>query len=81
MASLQKVRVRGHTYWRIVESRRVNGKPRADMQVAADIDKDTAIEAALASEAAQRYLDGNTPKKVIFIPGRGGQEPKVNIVV
>jgi transposase len=28
MASLQAVRVKGHTYWRIVESRRVNGKPR-----------------------------------------------------
>ena len=28
MASLQKVRVRGRTYWRIVESRRINGKPR-----------------------------------------------------
>lgn len=28
MASLQRVRVRGYTYWRIVESRRVNGKPR-----------------------------------------------------
>jgi len=28
MASLQRVRVRGHAYWRIVESRRVNGKPR-----------------------------------------------------
>ena len=28
MASLQKVRVRGRTYWRIVESRRVRGKPR-----------------------------------------------------
>jgi len=29
MASLQRHRVKGHTYWRIVESRRVNGKPRA----------------------------------------------------
>ena len=29
MASLQKHRVAGHTYWRIVESRRVDGKPRA----------------------------------------------------
>lgn len=29
MASLQRVRVRGHSYWRIVESRRVDGKPRA----------------------------------------------------
>lgn len=28
MASLQARRVRGHTYWHIVESRRVNGKPR-----------------------------------------------------
>ena len=28
MASLQKKRSRGHTYWQIVESRRVNGKPR-----------------------------------------------------
>ena len=29
MASPQKVQVRGYTYWRIVESRRINGKPRA----------------------------------------------------
>jgi transposase len=29
MASLQRHRVRGHTYWRIVESKRINGKPRA----------------------------------------------------
>src|SRR3989338_7824488 len=28
MASLQRVRVRGYSYWRIVESRRINGKPR-----------------------------------------------------
>jgi len=28
MASLQRVRVRGHSYWRLVESKRVNGKPR-----------------------------------------------------
>jgi len=29
MASLQKVQGRGYTYWRIVESRRIHGKPRA----------------------------------------------------
>ncbi len=28
MASIQKVKVGRHTYYRIVESRRVNGKPR-----------------------------------------------------
>ena len=29
MASIQARRSRGHTYWHIVESRRINGKPRA----------------------------------------------------
>jgi hypothetical protein len=28
MATLQKKTSRGHTYWQIVESRRVDGKPR-----------------------------------------------------
>src|SRR5215831_15810574 len=28
MASLMAKTVRGHTYWQIVESRRINGKPR-----------------------------------------------------
>ena len=28
MASLQRLRVRGYTYWRIVESRRIGGRPR-----------------------------------------------------
>ena len=28
MASLQKKTARGHTYWQLVQSRRVNGKPR-----------------------------------------------------
>ncbi len=59
----------------------VNGKPRGDMQVAPDIAEAEATELALASDAAQRYLDGKTPKKVIFIAGRGGQDPKVNIVL
>ncbi|HLV36807.1 MAG TPA: class I tRNA ligase family protein, partial [Spirillospora sp.] len=59
----------------------VNGRPRGEAQVPADIGEAEAIEVALATEAAQRYLNGGKPKKVIFIPGRGGQEPKVNIVV
>jgi leucyl-tRNA synthetase len=59
----------------------VNGKPRGEAQVALDIEKDAAIEVALASEAAKRFLNGKEPKKVIFIPARKGQEPKVNIVV
>jgi leucyl-tRNA synthetase len=59
----------------------INGKPRAEAQVAADIGQQEAEQIALSSEAAQRYLNGATPKKVIFIAGRGGQEPKVNIVM
>src|SRR3990172_9275694 len=31
MATLQKRRSRGHVYWSIVESRRINGKPRPVM--------------------------------------------------
>src|SRR5512139_2544354 len=54
----------------------VNGKLRGQIRVVATADK-AAIEAvALASEAAQKYLEGQLPKKVVVVPGR-----LVNIVV
>ena len=59
----------------------VGGKPRQNIPVAAGIEEVDAIQIALASDAAKRALNGREPKKVIFIPGRQGQEPKVNIVV
>ena len=60
----------------------VQGKPRGTIQVAADIDEDDAIQTALTSDIAKRYTNGDDPKKVIFIPGRGSNpEPKVNIVI
>ncbi len=59
----------------------VNGKPRGEAQVAPDISEADAINVALASDAVKRFLNGGQPKKVIFIPARGGQEPKVNVVV
>jgi leucyl-tRNA synthetase len=60
----------------------VQGKPRGTIMVAADISKDDAIATALESDIAKRYLNGDEPKKVIFIPGRSGNpEPKVNIVI
>ena len=59
----------------------INGKPRDKVDAPAGIEKDEAIAMALASEGAQRALNGGEAKKVIFIPGRKGQEPKVNIVV
>lgn len=59
----------------------INGKPRETLLVAPDISKDDAITAAQASESVTKALNGGEAKKVIFIPGRGGREPKVNVVV
>ena len=58
-----------------------NGKPIDRVQVAAGIGEDEAKAAALASAGARRALDGNEPKRVIFIAGRDTVEPKVNIVL
>jgi len=58
----------------------INGKPRENIMVSPEISEEEAKAAALASEAARSALNGNQPKRVIFIPGRG-REPKVNIVV
>jgi leucyl-tRNA synthetase len=54
----------------------VNGKLRGQIRVAAQADKAAIEAAALASEAAQKYLEGQPPKKVVVVPGR-----LVNIVV
>ena len=54
----------------------VNGKKRDELHVARDTDMDELKRLALASENAQRFIDGNEPKKVIVVPGR-----LVNIVV
>ncbi|MEM9387649.1 MAG: leucine--tRNA ligase [Pseudomonadota bacterium] len=54
----------------------VNGKKRDEISAARDADKATLETAALASDGAQRSMDGKTPKKVIVVPGR-----LVNIVV
>jgi len=54
----------------------VNGKLRGQIRVAAAAGKAAIEAAALASEAAQKYLEGQPPKKVVVVPGR-----LVNIVV
>lgn len=59
----------------------VNGKPRGEVQVSPDIGQDEAIAIALSNEDAQRFMNGGTPKKTIFIAARQGQDPKVNIVI
>jgi leucyl-tRNA synthetase len=54
----------------------VNGKVRDRMTVPADISEEAARQAALGSEAAQRFMEGKSPREVIVVPGR-----LVNIVV
>ena len=54
----------------------VMGKKRDVLQVAADSDRATLEELALASPKAQRFIDGREPRKVVVVPGR-----LVNIVV
>jgi len=59
----------------------VNGKVRERIMVPATIEEARATELALANEAVQKWLADGAPKKIIFIPGRNGQEPKLNLVV
>ena len=59
----------------------VNGKPRATIAVAVDIAAERAIELALENQRARQFLAGKSPRRAIFIPGRNGTDPKVNVVV
>jgi leucyl-tRNA synthetase len=54
----------------------VNGKVRGSVKVAADADRATIEQAALASEAFQRHAQGQVARKVVVVPGR-----LVNVVV
>jgi len=54
----------------------VNGKHRGNLRVSAQASKAEIEAAAIASEGAQRHLEGKPAKKVIVVPGR-----LVNIVV
>ena len=48
----------------------VNGKRRAEIEIAADADEATIQAAALACEAVQRHLAGREARKIIVVPGR-----------
>ena len=54
----------------------INGKLRGSVRVPASADKAEIERLALASEDAQKHVQGATPKKVVVVPGR-----LVNIVV
>ena len=55
---------------------RVNGKVRATIEVAKDLDKESIEAIALAEAAVQKAMDNKAPKKVIVVPGR-----IVNVVI
>jgi len=48
----------------------VNGKLRDKMVVSVDITEAKAKELALGSEQVQKFLEGATPRKVIYVPGK-----------
>jgi len=48
----------------------INGKVRDQLELAADVSKEEAEAAALTSEKVQGWLNGNQPKKVIYVPGK-----------
>ena len=54
----------------------VNGKLRDRLTMPANVSEEKAKEAALNSENVQNFLEGKTPRKVIYVPGR-----LVNIVL
>ena len=54
----------------------VNGKKRAELEIAADADQALVEAEALKLEAVVRELNGRLPKKVIIVPKR-----IVNVVV
>jgi len=53
-----------------------NGKMRFTIELAADINADDAFAAVAAHPSGQKYLEGKSPKKVIFVPKK-----IINIVV
>jgi len=48
----------------------VNGKLRTTLMLPADADQAAAEAATLANEVVQKWLEGKTPKKFIFVKGR-----------
>ncbi len=53
-----------------------NGKVRFSVELPADMSKEDVEAHVLSLEQTQKYLEGNTPKKMIVVPGR-----IVNVVV
>jgi leucyl-tRNA synthetase len=48
----------------------VNGKVRAEIEVASDASESDIKSLASTQENVAKYLEGNEPKKVMYVPGR-----------
>lgn len=48
----------------------INGKLRATLQLAADAPEGEALAEARANEVVQKWLEGKTEKKVVYVPGK-----------
>ncbi len=48
----------------------VNGKLRARIEASADADPDALKQQALGDENVQRFIEGKTVRKIIFVPGK-----------
>lgn len=54
----------------------INGKARAEMEFALDIDKTELEQQVLANETVQKWMEGKPMKKFIYVPGK-----MINVVV
>jgi leucyl-tRNA synthetase len=48
----------------------INGRTRATVELATDIGQDEAVETVRQVETIQRYLNGGTIQRVVYVPGR-----------
>jgi leucyl-tRNA synthetase len=48
----------------------INGKARGRIRISKDADEAAALSAARTESALTQYLDGKTPKKVVYVAGR-----------
>ncbi len=53
-----------------------NGKVRYEIELSADAGQQTAEQTALSHKSAEKWLEGKTPKKIIFVPKK-----MINIVI
>ena len=54
----------------------INGKMRMNLNISLNLDADELEKLVLENEDIQKYLEGKSPKKIIFVKGK-----IVNIVV